>query len=139
MYHARCDARHKACATSSTVVFEHMHELSIALELADVASAEAERTAARCVIAVHVKVGPLSGVVKDALLFSFDAVIEGTSLAGARLLIEETQVRTWCPRCREEHTLLDVSRRRCPVCASPTPRLTSGDELQLVGLEIGTA
>jgi hydrogenase nickel incorporation protein HypA/HybF len=116
-----------------------MHELSIALELVDIAAAEAERTVATRVIAVHVKIGPLSGLVKEALLFSFDAVTEGTSLEGARLLIEETQVRTWCPTCQREQVLADVSRRRCPTCESPTPHLTGGDELEIVGLEIGTA
>ena len=116
-----------------------MHELSIALELVDVASAELEKTGATRVIALHLKVGPLSGVVKDALLFSFDAAIIGTSLQGARLQIHETTVSAWCAACEKQQVLTDVARRRCPVCQAPTPHLTAGDELELVTLEIGTA
>lgn len=124
---------------SSTVGRRGMHELSIALELIEVAAAEAEHRGLGRVIALHVKVGPLSGVVRDALIFSFDVATAGTSLEGARLQIEDTRVRAWCPACEKEQVLTDVSRRRCPTCDAPTPRLTGGDELELVGLEIGTA
>ena len=43
-----------------------MHELSIALSILDLAAEEAGRRGGR-VVAVHLKLGPLSGVVKEAL------------------------------------------------------------------------
>lgn len=70
-----------------------MHELSIAMSIADAAAEEALRYAGTRVAAVHLRLGELSGVVKDALLFSWDASCEGTPIAGARLLIEETKGR----------------------------------------------
>ena len=42
-----------------------MHELSIALNILDIASKEAERNGGGVVQAVHIRLGPLSGVVKD--------------------------------------------------------------------------
>ena len=59
-----------------------MHELSIALALVEMAAEEAERHGAR-VVAVHLRLGPLSGVVKEALLspMSWRA---GTPLEGTR-------------------------------------------------------
>ena len=41
-----------------------MHELSIAMSILDVAEEEAERQGGARVVAVHLKLGPLSGVVQ---------------------------------------------------------------------------
>lgn len=46
------------------------------------------------VCAVHLKLGPLSGVAKDALLFSYDLVCEGTLLENSRLIIEDVEGAT---------------------------------------------
>src|SRR5687767_6566818 len=62
---------------SAFVSMHSMHELSIAMELIDVASEELARLGGVHVTAVRLRVGPLSGVVKDALLFSFDAAVIG--------------------------------------------------------------
>ena len=53
-----------------------MHELSIALSLLDLVEEEAERRGVR-VAAVHVRLGPLSGVVRDALVSAFELAREG--------------------------------------------------------------
>jgi hydrogenase nickel incorporation protein HypA/HybF len=58
-----------------------MHELSIAMSLVELATEEAERRGASRVSALHVHVGPLSGVVSDALRFSFTLAAEGTPIA----------------------------------------------------------
>lgn len=66
-----------------------MHELSIALSLVELASEEASRLSASRVAALYVRIGASSGVVADALRFSFDLATEGTAIAGARLEIED--------------------------------------------------
>ena len=67
-----------------------MHELSIALSIIEGVEEELTRYEddAR-VAAVHLRLGPLSGVAKEALLFSYDLACEGTRLEGSRLAIEE--------------------------------------------------
>lgn len=116
-----------------------MHELSIALDLIDLASAEAERLGPIRVVAVHVRAGPLSGVVHDALRFSFDVAAEGTIIEGARLEIEPGDLVAWCAACGEARTLPSEQHRRCPVCNHPTPDLVRGDGLELTALEIRDA
>lgn len=116
-----------------------MHELSIALDLIEAASTEMTRLGPVHVRAVHLRVGALSGVVKEALLFSFDAAVIGTALEGARLRIDDVPVRVWCDTCDTERDLPDLTRRRCPICQSATPRVTRGHELELVALEIEDA
>ncbi len=54
-----------------------MHELSIALSILDVAAEEAERQGNARVVAIHLRLGPLSGVVKGALLSAFELVAKG--------------------------------------------------------------
>src|SRR5205807_2460130 len=112
-----------------------MHELSIALSLLDVATQEAERAGERGkIVAVHLKLGPLSGVVKDALLLAYELAREGTPLAQAELIVEEVPIVAYCPACAVEHTL-SVQHLCCPVCEGQ-PTILSGRELEVVALEI---
>ena len=116
-----------------------MHELSIALDLIDIASAEVTKIGPVTVRAVRLRVGPLAGVVKEALCFSFDVAAVGTPLAGAELRIDDVPVTVWCSTCQAEQELLELTRRRCPACQSPTPDVIRGNELELVGLEVQDA
>jgi hydrogenase nickel incorporation protein HypA/HybF len=116
-----------------------MHELAIAVDLVACATGELERLGAVHVVAVHLRIGPLSGVVKEALSFSFEVAAAGTRLQGARLQIDDVPVTVWCNACDAERQLPDLTRRRCPTCQAPTPRVTHGEELELVGLEIEDA
>jgi hydrogenase nickel incorporation protein HypA/HybF len=69
-----------------------MHELSIAVSLVEIATEEGGRLGGR-VCAVHVKIGQLAGVVKDALAFSYDIAAQDTPMAGSKLVIEEADGR----------------------------------------------
>ena len=113
-----------------------MHELSIAMSIVDAASAEAARRGASHVNAVHLKLGPLSGVVKDALLFSYEVACEGTALEGSRLLIEDIPVIAYCALCRRQQQIDSIQRFACPKCGALTPDVTQGRELLLTALEI---
>ena len=113
-----------------------MHELSIAVELVDLACDELVRLGDVHVDAVHVRIGPLCGVVKDALLFSFELAAADTPLEGARLEIEEVPTTAWCPVCAAEVVLDEAPRRRCPAWETPTPSIIRGRELELVALEV---
>ena len=57
------------------------------------ATEEVERHAGARVTALHLKLGQLSGVVKEALTFSWEIACQGTALEGSELKIEETQGR----------------------------------------------
>ena len=67
-----------------------MHELSIAVNLVELACEEKQRRDLPEVRAVRLRLGALAGVVKDALLFSFDVASAGTCIQGAALQIEDT-------------------------------------------------
>jgi hydrogenase nickel incorporation protein HypA/HybF len=113
-----------------------MHELSIAMSIIEGASQEAISRGAARIHAVHLRLGPLSGVVKDALMFSYELACEGTLLEGSQLLIEEVPVVVYCPHCETEKTLDSIQRFCCPACGTLTPDIVSGKELELVAIEI---
>ena len=113
-----------------------MHELSIAMSMVEMAAEEAARRGGVQVNAIHLKLGQLSGVVKEALLFSYEVACEGTPLEGSRLVIEEVPVVVYCQRCKSERTLATIQQFFCPVCATPTSEIVQGKELEVVALEI---
>lgn len=113
-----------------------MHELSIALSIIEGAEEEAARHNCR-IKSVRIRLGRLSGVFKDALLFAYRLAIEDTPLAGSQLLIEELPVIIFCPQCAAEHTLASIQSLSCPVCGTPTPEIRQGRELELFALELG--
>ncbi len=112
-----------------------MHELSIALSLVDAAREEGERLGTP-VLAVHVRVGRLSGVVSEALLSCYEIACHETPLQGSRLVIEEVPVVVFCDDCRAQRDLPLGSWFTCPECGAPTPDVRQGRELELVALEV---
>ncbi len=112
-----------------------MHELSIALSLIDTVEEEAERHSGR-VSAIHLKLGPLSGVVAEALVSAFEMAREGTTLAGARLVIEEMPVVVYCSTCQARQPVASIQWFCCPVCDTPAAEVVQGKELEVVALEM---
>jgi hydrogenase nickel incorporation protein HypA/HybF len=112
-----------------------MHELSIALSILDVAEEEAERRGEKRIVAVHLKLGPLSGVVKEALLAAFDLAREGTLMKDCQLVIEEMPIVVNCATCGVQRSLPSMQQMCCPVCATPTADVVTGRELEVSAME----
>jgi hydrogenase nickel incorporation protein HypA/HybF len=112
-----------------------MHELSIAMSIVELAEEEAER---RCVHvdAVHLRLGALSGVVKDALLSCYEMACENTPLQNSRLVVEEVSVVIFCPTCLAQRPLSSVQLFCCPECGTLCSEIVQGKELEVVALEI---
>ena len=86
--HASTRTRAGSRVSGTVGCHSHMHELSIALALVELASEEAQRLGASRVNALFVRLGARSGVVEEALRFSFGLAAEGTIADGARLELE---------------------------------------------------
>jgi hydrogenase nickel incorporation protein HypA/HybF len=113
-----------------------MHELSIAMSIVEMAQEEAERLGQVQVMAVHLRLGLLSGVVKEALLSSYDMACHATPLEGSRLLIEEIPIEVFCPKCQVPRLVNSIQWFCCPECFTPTPDVVRGKELEVTALEI---
>jgi hydrogenase nickel incorporation protein HypA/HybF len=112
-----------------------MHELSIAMSIIELAQEESERRGVQ-VNAVHLKLGALSGVVKEALQGSFEMACEDTSLKGVKLIIEELPVLVFCKSCRAQRPISSVQLFCCAECGTPSAEVVQGKELEVVALEI---
>ena len=113
-----------------------MHELSVALSIIEGATEEARKHNDAKVKAVHLRLGAMSGVVKDALLFSWEIVCQGTELETSRLEIEEIPVVVFCENCGENKMLGAINNIVCPDCETPATQIVSGKELLVTALEI---
>ena len=114
-----------------------MHELSIAYNLVEIAVETAEQNHLQKVDVLHVKIGVLSGVVKEALEFSFDIAAQGTPIEGAKLVVHEVPLKIFCPNCHKMHVLKKPIPLVCPECRQRTGEIVEGKEIELYSLEGG--
>jgi hydrogenase nickel incorporation protein HypA/HybF len=112
-----------------------MHELSIALSILEIVEEQSHRRGDAGVAAVHIKLGPLSGVIGEALLSAFELARECSAFEKCDLIIEETPLIAFCPSCQEARNLDSVQLLLCPVCGVPTPEILSGRELEITAME----
>jgi hydrogenase nickel incorporation protein HypA/HybF len=113
-----------------------MHELSIAMSIVEMAEEESDKRGGVAVLAIHLKLGRLAGVVKEALLSSFELARAGTCMAESHLEIEEVPVEVFCSVCQAPRTLESMQWFVCPECKNPVSEVLHGRELQVVALEI---
>jgi len=112
-----------------------MHELSIAMSIVDMAQEEAERRGVM-IDAVYLELGPLSGVVAEALLFSYEMACNGTRLEGSQLVIKDVPIEVYCPACKAQRVLTSMQWFCCPECGTPTSEVIHGRELAITALEV---
>ncbi len=113
-----------------------MHELSIALSILDVAGEEVARRGGPQVEAIHLRLGLLSGVVKEALLSAFELAREATPFANSRLVVEEVPIVVFCSKCDAERPVRSMQEFCCAECDTPASKLIHGRELELAALEL---
>lgn len=114
---------------------EIMHELSIVMSIVEMVGEEAKQRGVQ-VEAVHLRLGALSGVVKEALLSCYEMVCEDTLLRGSRLIIEDVPVVIFCPTCRAQRPIDSIQLFCCPECGTPCAEIVQGKELEVVALEV---
>ena len=111
-----------------------MHELAIAQAIVE--AAEQELEAGQRVLRLRLQLGPLAGVVEDALRFGFDLATQDTPLAGCRLEVETVPVTLYCHPCARLYEPPQLFRLICPECGQASSDLRSGRELLIVAMEV---
>jgi hydrogenase nickel incorporation protein HypA/HybF len=113
-----------------------MHELSIALSILEVTEQEVERRGHPHVEAIHLRIGPLSGVASGALLSAWELASEQTEFKDCRLAIEEIPITVFCSKCQAERPVESVQRICCVECDTPASEIVHGRELLVSALEL---
>ena len=102
-----------------------MHELSLAMALVEQVERVRDREKADAVVSVTVDIGALSGVSRESFEFAFPIAVEGTALAGAMLMVEETPVGVTCDDCGLQ-SQPDKVNLLCAKCGSSRIQITAG-------------
>jgi hydrogenase nickel incorporation protein HypA/HybF len=113
-----------------------MHELSIAVSILEVVEEEMQSHPGAQLEAVHLRLGPLSGVVKEALTSAYELAREQTPFPRSRLVFEETPLIIYCSRCQAERAPESVQELSCAVCGQPAAEVRGGRELEVAALEL---
>jgi hydrogenase nickel incorporation protein HypA/HybF len=112
-----------------------MHEISIAQQILNVVMHHLPEGDTRPVKAIRLKLGDRAGVSPDSLEWGFKVVSEPTAVRGASLVIEQVPSRGRCTACG---TVFEPGRYLavCPECHDPKVDLLSGDEIQVIDIEL---
>lgn len=113
-----------------------MHEVSVALGVLEGVEASARAAGIERVTGVRLRVGALSGIVKDALVFAWDVTTEHTLAEGSELSIEEIPLAVLCEHCESEREPVPGTGLVCPNCGNVCPHVVRGRELELVAMEV---
>jgi hydrogenase nickel incorporation protein HypA/HybF len=113
-----------------------VHELSIALGIVDAVADARDAHGSPRVRAVHLLLGPLSGVAKEALLFAYPIACEGSGLEGSELVIAEDPIVVYCEPCQAERLVRSSTELRCRECDTPAGRLVGGRAISVTAMEV---
>lgn len=112
-----------------------MHELAVCQGLMKQVERVAVANRAMAVDRIVLRVGRLSGVELPLLERAFEIARCGTVASGAELVIEDGPVSVKCRECGCSGEV-PVNRLLCPSCGDWRVRVTQGEELLLLSVEI---
>jgi len=112
-----------------------MHEMSLAMNIVDLAVSEANAAGGQKINEIELAVGTLAGVMVDSLTFCFEAVVKGTAAEGARLKITETRGKGKCRNCDQEFEV-DSFFAQCPQCGEYMVDIIQGRDLKVVSITV---
>ena len=112
-----------------------MHEMSIAMNLVDLAVQTARQNDAKKINSMILELGSLAGVVREALEFCFEAACRGTMAEGAKLKIINIHAQAQCDQCGHQFNC-DQIATPCPKCGQFVFDIQGGRELKLKSVNV---
>ncbi|MBC8413973.1 MAG: hydrogenase maturation nickel metallochaperone HypA [Nitrospira sp.] len=114
-----------------------MHEVTIAIAMAEELTRIAAENNASAVIAVRLKIGQMSGIVTDSLQFAFDAIkLEHPILYSTKVEIEEIPLIYKCRDCGASFATETLYFPECQGCGSCSLDISSGTEQHIDKVEL---
>lgn len=111
-----------------------MHEVSLIENVIEIVMAEMPKHGITKVENITLRIGQMSMVMSDALIFAFEVLSKGTPLENATLSIESVPTEGRCRGCGEEFIIKDWPTD-CPKCGGTDIELISGKELEIAEFE----
>lgn len=110
-----------------------MHEMSIAIQIVEIAEREARKDKAAKIKSVELEIGTLSGVVIEALQFALESAVKNTLLQNSTLLIDTVPGLCRCSVCKHEFESNEVYTI-CNQCGSMEVAIIKGNEMRVKSL-----
>ncbi len=112
-----------------------MHELSLAMEVIELAQREADKNGVSRIREILIEVGDLSGVEADAFQSALELIVHGTILAEAELRISRTPGKGKCMKCNME---FEMNNRIdcCPKCLCLPSEISEGQEFRVLSMVV---
>lgn len=115
-----------------------MHEMSVAMNIWEMAQEAASRAGCKHIVSLTVQYGQISGIMPEALKMAFQALIQDTSEANASLILEMIPLNLKCPFCGTQFSgksSADIFMP-CPKCGESFGHtVETGKELILARIE----
>ncbi len=113
-----------------------MHEASIVLSLIDTLTARCMEEGYGSIESVRLKIGMASGILPEAIVFAFEAAKTDTIARNAELIIDLVPLGGTCNECRKDFEVTEAYVLSCPICGSPSFRISKGYELDVVEMDV---
>ncbi len=112
-----------------------MHELSLAVNIVEIAVDEASRAGAKSVREVIIEAGALSGVDAEILRGALSFASKDTILESSVFSIKVPEGKGICSSCGKEFPMQDILTL-CPDCGSPAGKLTAGTKFRVLTISV---
>lgn len=110
-----------------------MHELSLALEVIDLASREAEKNGVSEILEMEIEVGTLSGVEADIFHSALEMIVKNTLLENTLIKINRTPAIGLCNECNKEFEMQE-RMATCPVCHCFPIEIKGGQDFRVISI-----
>jgi hydrogenase nickel incorporation protein HypA/HybF len=112
-----------------------MHEMTIALNIIDIATKESAKANASRINNIEIEIGSMSGVDVSALKFALDIAVKNTMLENSNITMIPVNAKVECMQCKSVFHLEDFYQT-CPGCDSLTFNVIQGKELKIKSINI---
>jgi len=112
-----------------------MHELTIARNIIEIVTSEAEKSGRRPIREVNLEIGLLAGIEFESLNFALEALKKGTIMDKASFVIEKPCGAGKCNNCGYEFTI-ESFLGSCGSCGSQDLDIIRGRELRVKSITI---
>ncbi len=107
-----------------------MHELAMVENIITIVQDEMAKSACSRIKEVNIRLGTLTGLDPEALMFGFETATAGSPLSGTRLVVDQISAKGRCLKCSVEFSIDDLVFL-CPECSSHDVEILQGEEFHV--------
>lgn len=112
-----------------------IHELSITEEILSVSLENAHSENARRIVAIHIKIGEITGFNPESIQFYFSIISKGTIAENAELKMEIVPSSAKCITCGKVYSI-EERVLICPYCGDVNSKILTGKDVIIETLEV---